>query len=427
MSIHAEHGRPVRQAREECYELAIAGGGLVGMSLAVALGRARIPVALIEARGAQRQGDSDYDSRPIALSQSSRRILVTLGVWDSLAASVTPINRIHVSDRGHFGFARLAAEDCSVDALGYVVAAAELGRSLEAALRSTDRVRVLRPAIVDDVQCDHASAARLSIVAAGDPPARGLPSRIEAKLMVLCDGGRSALRGRLGISVSERDYGQWGITARVEARSAHGGVAYERFTAAGPMALLPMQGKHCGLVWSMDAGLAERLMALDDDGFVAALSEQFGKRLGGFVATGPRSAFPLHLITATQVVGKRFAVIGNAANHLHPVAGQGLNLGLRDAAALAEIVAGACQAGRDPGDPSLLAGYAEWRRRDQKLVSRATDALVRLFSNRFAPLVAARGLGLLAFDLCSPVKRRFGNHAMGLAGRQSRLARGLSL
>ena len=270
-------------------------------------------------------------------------------------------------------------------------------------------------------------AARLCIAAAGEPPAQGLPPGIEAKLMVLCDGGRSALRERLGISVSERDYGQWGITARVEARCAHGGVAYERFTAAGPMALLPMQGNHCGLVWSMDAALAERLMALDDDGFVCALSEQFGMRLGGFVATGPRSTFPLHLITATEVVGKRLAIIGNAANHLHPVAGQGLNLGFRDAAALAEIVSAALRDGRDAGDPSVLAGYAEWRRRDQKLVSRATDVLVRLFSNRFAPLVAARGLGLLAFDLFPPVKRRFGIVAMGLAGRQSRLARGLSL
>jgi 2-octaprenyl-6-methoxyphenol hydroxylase len=133
------------------------------------------------------------------------------------------------------------------------------------------------------------------------------------------------------------------------------------------------------------------------------------------------------LITATEVVGKRLAIIGNAANHLHPVAGQGLNLGLRDAAALAEIVSAALREGRDAGDPSALAGYAEWRRRDQKLVARATDAVVRLFSNRFAPLVAARGLGLLAFDLCPPAKRRFGNVAMGLAGRQSRLARGLSL
>jgi 2-octaprenyl-6-methoxyphenol hydroxylase len=348
-------------------------------------------------------------------------------VWDSLAASVTPIKRIHVSDRGHFGFARLAAEDCDVDALGYVVAAAELGRSLEAVLRSTDGVRCLRPALVDDVQCDGSPTARLSIAAAGDPPARGLPSRMEATLMVLCDGGRSALRQRLGIGVRERDYGQWGITARVEARCAHGGVAYERFTAAGPMALLPMQGKHCGLIWSMDAGSAERLMALDDEGFLGALREQFGTRLGGFVAAGPRSTFPLHRITATRVVGERFAIIGNAANHLHPVAGQGLNLGLRDAAALAEIVAGASREGRDLGDPSVLADYARWRRRDQKLVSRATDALVRLFSNRFPPLVAARDLGLLAFDLCPPAKRRFGNHAMGLAGRQSRLARGLSL
>jgi 2-octaprenyl-6-methoxyphenol hydroxylase len=411
--------------------LAIAGGGLVGMSLAVALGRAGISVALIEAGEAQPEGQSEghtgYDSRPIALSQSSRRILLTLGVWDSLAASVTPIKRIHVSDRGHFGFARLAAEDCDVDALGYVVAAAELGRSLEAVLRSTDGVRCLRPAIVDDVQCDGSPTARLSIAAAGDPPARGLPSRMEATLMVLCDGGRSALRQRLGIGVRERDYGQWGITARVEARCAHGGVAYERFTAAGPMALLPMQGKHCGLVWSMDAGSAERLMALDDEGFLGALREQFGTRLGGFVAAGPRSTFPLHRITATRVVGERFAIIGNAANHLHPVAGQGLNLGLRDAAALAEIVAGASREGRDLGDPSVLADYARWRRRDQKLVSRATDALVRLFSNRFPPLVAARDLGLLAFDLCPPAKRRFGNHAMGLAGRQSRLARGLSL
>jgi 2-octaprenyl-6-methoxyphenol hydroxylase len=431
VSVSADQGEPAGQPREECYELAIAGGGLVGMSLAVALGRAGISVALIEAGEAQPEGQSEghtgYDSRPIALSQSSRRILLTLGVWDSLAASVTPIKRIHVSDRGHFGFARLAAEDCDVDALGYVVAAAELGRSLEAVLRSTDGVRCLRPAIVDDVQCDGSPTARLSIAAAGDPPARGLPSRMEATLMVLCDGGRSALRQRLGIGVRERDYGQWGITARVEARCAHGGVAYERFTAAGPMALLPMQGKHCGLVWSMDAGSAERLMALDDEGFLGALREQFGTRLGGFVAAGPRSTFPLHRITATRVVGERFAIIGNAANHLHPVAGQGLNLGLRDAAALAEIVAGASREGRDLGDPSVLADYARWRRRDQKLVSRATDALVRLFSNRFPPLVAARDLGLLAFDLCPPAKRRFGNHAMGLAGRQSRLARGLSL
>jgi 2-octaprenyl-6-methoxyphenol hydroxylase len=188
-----------------------------------------------------------------------------------------------------------------------------------------------------------------------------------------------------------------------------------------------MQGNDCGLVWSMDADSSERLLALDDEGFLRALGEQFGMRLGGFVASGPRSAFPVRLSTASEVIGERLAIIGNAANRLHPVAGQGLNLGLRDAAALAEIVTAALREGGDPGDPSALARYAAWRRDDQKRVSRATDGLVRLFSNSFAPLVLARGLGLLAFDLFPPAKRRFGNHAMGLSGRQSRLARGLPL
>ena len=427
VSVRADHGARVAQPREGSCEIAIAGGGLVGKSLAVALGRARIPVTLVEAGEAEARSGSGYDSRPIALSQSSRRILDALGVWDPLSATATPIARIHVSDRGHFGFARLRAEDHCVDALGYVIGAAELGRALEAAVRSVDRVRVVRPAVVDDVECDRSPAARLVISTAGDNAAHGLPSRVQAKLVVLCDGGRSPLRERLGIAVSERDYGQWAVTTTVEARRAHDGVAYERFTAAGPLALLPMHGNHCGLVWSMDASLAERLVALDDAGFVSALTEQFGMRLGGFVSSGPRSAFPLRLITATEVVGERLAIIGNAANHLHPVAGQGLNLGLRDAAVLAEIVSACLHEGGDPGDSSVLARYAGWRRRDQKLVSRATDALVRLFSNRLAPLVVARGLGLLAFDLFPPAKRRFGDHAMGLAGHQSRLVRGLPL
>lgn len=247
-----------------------------------------------------------------------------------------------------------------------------------------------------------------------------------AQLTVLCDGGHSPLREGLAIGVKTRDYGQVAVSAMIAARFHHDGVAYERFTAAGPLALLPMQGNHCGLVWSMDAERAAHLITLDDAGFLAALAEQFGTRLGGFVSAGPRSAFPLHLASAEEVVGRRLAIVGNAANHLHPVAGQGLNLGLRDVAALAELVGGCVGEGGDPGDAALLARYAADRRQDQKRVSGATDGLVRLFSNRFAPLVLARNLGLLAFDLLPPIKRRFGEHAMGLGGRQSRLTRGLS-
>jgi 2-octaprenyl-6-methoxyphenol hydroxylase len=428
VSVHAAaHGTHVTHGREGSCEIAIAGGGLVGMSLAVALGRAGIPVILVEASEARGQERSGYDARPIALSQGSRRILAALGVWDDLSATVTPISRIHVSDRGHFGFARLRAEDCGVDALGYVVAAADVTRALAAALVAMKQVRVLRPAKVEAVRCDEVSQAQLTIAALGDEPNTGLPSRVHAKLVVLCDGGHSPLREGLGIGVSARDYGQSAVTARVAPRAKHGGVAYERFTAAGPLALLPMHGNHCGLVWSTQADRAKQLLTLADADFLSALTDQFGTRLGGFVSSGPRSAFPLLLVNAEQVVGRRLAIIGNAANHLHPVAGQGLNLGLRDAAALAEIVSGCLREGGDPGDSSLLTRYAEGRRQDQMRVSRTTDALVRVFSSRHAPLVLARGLGLLAFDLLPPIKRRFSDHAMGLSGRQSRLARGLSL
>ncbi len=427
MSAHADQGtRPV-PAGEGRRPVAIAGGGLVGTALGLALGRSGIPVVVVEAGAGGERAASAYDSRPIALSQGSRRILDALGVWSSVAGAVTPITRIHVSDRGHFGFARLRAQDHGVDALGYVIPAAELGRALAGALHAEDAVEILRPAVVEDVHVDAGQGARLAIARSGESGTSPLPSGVRADLVVLCDGGRSALRERLGVPVCEKDYGQWAITTRVETRRPHEGVAYERFTADGPLALLPMQGHHCGLVWSMNADTGERIAALDEDGFLSALGEQFGTRLGGFVSAGPRSAFPLQRISATAVTGERFAIIGNAANHLHPVAGQGLNLGLRDAAALAEVVAAALGEGGDPGDPAVLARYAAWRDRDQRLVSRATDTLVRLFSNRLAPLVLGRDLGLLAFDLLPPVKRYFGNHAMGLAGRQSRLARGLPL
>ena len=425
MSVHADNGAQSIGSREGGCDIAIAGGGLVGTSLAVALGGIGVSVTLVESK-APGQGNSDYDARPIALSQSSRRILDTLGVWADLSDSVTPIRRIHVSDRGHFGFARLGAEECGVDALGYVVAAADLGRALQVTLGAAENVRVLHPARVDALHWDDGLRAQLHIATAGDSPGPGLPSRLDARLTVLCDGAHSPLREGLGIAVKSRDYAQVAISALVAARSNHDGVAYERFTAAGPLALLPMHGNHCGLVWSMDADSAARLMTLDDGGFLAALTEQFGTRLGGFVSAGPRSAFPLHLASAEEVVGRRLAIVGNAANHLHPVAGQGLNLGLRDVAALTECIGGCVREGGDPGDPALLARYAADRRQDQKRVRVTTDALVRLFSNRFAPLVLARNLGLVAFDLLPPIKRRFGDHAMGLGGRQSRLARGLS-
>lgn len=425
MSVRADHGAPPVEVPQQCRPVAVAGGGPVGMGIALALGRAGVGVDLIEASRAPAAGDAGYGRRPIALSQGSRRILAALGVWDVIAESATPITRIHVSDRGHFGFARLAARDLGVDALGYVIAAADLEHAMQSALATLDTVRVLCPATVDEVRTGPGRAARLHVTTSGDDPDSHGAQQVDARLVVICDGGRSSLRAHLGISVSEHDYGQWAVTARVEARCAHDGVAYERFTSEGPLALLPMQGRHCGLVWSVGAETAESLASLGDEAFLAALGDRFGGRLGGFVAAGARSAFPLSLVTATRIVGERHAIVGNAANHLHPVAGQGLNLGLRDAEALAGLVAARVREGGDPGDPALLARYADGRRKDQRRVLRATDALVQLFSNTLGPLVAARNLGLLVFDLVPSVKRRFARDAMGLATPQGRLTRGL--
>jgi 2-octaprenyl-6-methoxyphenol hydroxylase len=402
--------------------VAIAGGGPVGASLAVALARAGVPVTVIEARDLAGGSHGDRDVRPIAISQGSRRILGSLGLWSSLARFATPIVQIHVSDRGRFGFARLRAGDFPVDALGYVVDAAALGRVLHEALVAQPGVKVMSPATIHGVVVVQ-DAAHL-LVGAADTVA---PEPRATELLVVSDGGHSNLRTLLGIDARVRDYGQSAITAVVKPRRAHAGIAYERFTTSGPLALLPMGEDSCGLVWSMPTARAETLATLGDDDFLHALGAEFGTRLGGFVQCGPRTTFPLSLITSERVVGERVAIIGNAANHLHPVAGQGLNLGLRDVAALAEIVAGSVRDGGDPGSHAGLARYAAWRRRDQRLITGATDTLVRLFSTPFAPLAAARDGALLALDLCPPVKRRFGLHAMGLAGRQGRLTRGLPL
>ena len=408
------------------HPVAIVGGGPIGASLALALGRAGVGVTVIEAQDFSDGERSDDDTRPIALSQGSRRILESLGLWQSLAAYATPIREIHISDRGHFGFARLRARDFPVDALGYVIEAGDLGRVLEAALQSLEQARLIRPAVVQEVDLD-GDAACLGVTRSGDTPGSTKVDRHTVELLVVCDGGRSSLRTLLGVTARTRDYRQSAVAAMVRPRMSHAGVAYERFTKGGPLALLPMGGDRCGLIWSMVTAQAEGIVELDDDAFLAALARHFGTRLGGFVECGKRVHFPLSFITVGEVVGHRLAILGNAAHHLHPVAGQGLNLGLRDVAALAEIVVQCLRDGGDPGDASVLARYARWRRHDQKLVARATDALVRVFSTSFGPLTLARDVGLLAFDLLPVAKRRFGRHAMGLAGRHSRLARGLPL
>ena len=401
------------------YAVIVVGGGLVGASLALALARSRVSVALVDERPIRAGGQPGFDDRPLALAQSSRRILTGLGVWSGLEPGATPIRHIHVSDRGHFGVTRLDAARVGVEAFGHVITARVLGHHLCEALGSDGPdqycpVRVGEVRVVDDA---------VSVRALADD---GTALHLRAALLVLADGGRSAIGRAPGAQAKVRSYGQTAIAGNVLPERDHRGTAYERFTEQGPLALLPMSHGRCGLIWTTGEAEAHSLQTRPEEEFFRALRRRFGGRLGEFLRVGARDLHPLSLVRVRRPVGTRVVMIGNAAQTLHPVAGQGFNLGLRDVAALAEVIVDAERAGEDCGAPRALERYRRWRRPDRDLVTFATDGLVRLFSNRFAPLVFARGLGLLALDTMPSLKREFARRAMGMSGKQTRLARGMA-
>jgi 2-octaprenyl-6-methoxyphenol hydroxylase len=250
---------------------------------------------------------------------------------------------------------------------------------------------------------------------------------ISARVLVAADGADSALRERAGIDCRRIDYGQTAIVTNVTPQLPHNNVAWERFTDTGPLALLPMSGQRCGVVWTVSSDQADTVMALQDDEFLARLQQRFGNRLGRLQRVGKRQAWPLQLVSATQSVAERMALVGNAIHTLHPIAGQGFNLGARDIAALSEVLVDAIRAGEDPGSATVLQRYAEWRRRDHHNVTLFTDGLVRLFTVPLPGLGVARSAGMLALDMLPPAKRLLTRLTMGRSGRTPRLARGLPL
>jgi 2-octaprenyl-6-methoxyphenol hydroxylase len=406
------------------YDVLIAGGGLVGASLALALAPLGVRVALIEVMvPAAGQSHASFDERTTALSNGSRRTFEALGVWPLIERDATPIKRIHVSDRGRFGFARLSAEEEGLSALGHVVSNRILGQALWRRL-AAERIDVIAPARVTSMQLvDRAVAITCDVEGAG---ARVLSTR----LAIAADGAQSVLREAAGITTSRRDYGQVAITTNVLTQRFHDHVAYERFTAEGLLAVLPLSEGRSGIVWAVPTQHAEELLRLPDPAFLARLQEAFGLRLGRMLRVGARASYPLMLSHAQQYIAPRLAIIGNAAQSLHPIAGQGFNLGLRDAAALAEVLAdGRAEFGAqlDPGDGLLLERYREWREADRSGIIRFTDGLVRMFSAPLGPFAFVRDLGLLTFDLMPSAKHALSQLSLGAAGRIPRLSRGAPL
>lgn len=407
-------------AQADC-DVLIAGGGMVGASLAVALAGLPVRVTLVEAIPAGAPGQPSFDARTTALSRSSQHILATLGIWPSVQADAAPIRRIHVSERGRFGTTLIDGEEEGGEPLGYVLENRLMGAALWRAMEASPNVTLRSPASV-------AAVTRTDDGLAVTVEAGGARTVLGTRLLVVADGARSPLRASLGIAARIRPYEQVAIVGNVAASGGgrpgdQGSIAYERFTPEGPLALLPAGPGRYVFVLTRRATVAEAVARLPDAAFLDLLQREFGHRLGRFERVGTRGSYPLELVEADAVTGARVAVVGNAAHGLHPVAGQGYNLGLRDAASLAEVIADA--AGADPGSSELLARYADWRRPDQRKVVAFTDGLIRLFDR--SGLGPLRGLGLLLFDTTPGAKRLLARQTMGLGGRRTRLVRGLPL
>ena len=398
------------------YDLLIIGGGAVGASLACALGGQGLRIGLIEARPFPATEPVDYDARSLALAYGTQRIFAGLALWEMLRPTVTPILKVHISERGSPGFARLDCREEGVEALGYVVEATHLNAALAARLNTLQSVDLWCPARLEDVTVQREAAhatLRLS----------DQTVRLTARLLVAADGASSRVRQQLGIAALRWDYGQAAVIANVTPERNHHHVAYERFTETGPVALLPLSQGRCAVVYTIERAKQNAFLALDDRAFLANLQTYFGERLGNFQRIGQRQCYPLLLVKSREHARHRVAVIGNAAHTLHPVAGQGFNVGIRDVAALTDVITHAQQTGQDFGELTVLNRYADWRRWDQRRSIIFTDGLVRLFTNPW--LKPARHLGLLAFDLFPPAKHFLARQTMGLAGYLPRLARGL--
>lgn len=413
---------------DDDYDVLVIGGGLIGASFACAMAGQALRIGVIEAVPFHSDSQPSFDDRSIALSLGSKRIFEAINLWPFIEDKATAIDKIHVSDRGHFGVTRLDSVEQGVEALGYVVMSKDMGQGLGEVMSQLPNIEMICPAKVTQIKMPDESGpdsayskAQVTILC------QGKTKQLTARLLIAADGRESIVRTSLGIKTTDWDYGQTAIIANMGSQRPHQHVAYERFTKNGPIAVLPLSEDRCAIVWTCANDHVEATMALDDASFIEQFQSQFGRRLGKFTKVGVRHAYPLRMVQAREQVRPHLALIGNAAHSLHPIAGQGFNLGLRDVATLAEIIHDAQKNNQDLGQLEVLQDYAAWRKQDHSRVIAFTDGLVRIFSNDFLPVSISRNIGLISSDLISPVKRLLSRQAMGLTGKLPRLARGLRL
>lgn len=386
----------------QMFDLVIAGGGMAGSTLAWALLQAnpQLKLAIIEQQ-ADNISPVSFDSRSIALAVASAGLLKRWGLWSELATKACAITHIHVSDRGHFGKTNLTAAEYQQSALGYVLEVEHLGALLAEKLAG---VAQLRRFALASISCIRPQQDRQQLTLADG-------CVIDTRLLVIAEGGLSSSRTLAGFSVQERQYQQHAVIANLALAQGHQHIAFERFTEHGPIALLPLPGQRYSLVYTVDDAAVNDIMQLDDSAFTDHVQQAFGYRAGVFSTAGKRACYPLNLRLSGDIVRHRVALLGNSLHNLHPIAGQGFNLAMRD---IAELVQQVSAASDDIGGYAMLRAYQQARQQDISVVSTATDALVRLFSNRSRSVALARNLGLLAMTVCDELKRPLAEQAMGL-------------
>ncbi len=401
----------------ERYDLIIQGGGLTGLALAAAVGGAGARVLLVEERPIPTTTTASFDGRVTAIARGAKQALESIAAWDAMAGEAEPILEIEVGEQNSPITVHYDYHDVGSEPLGWIVPNQQIRTALLAAIERCPEVTIRAPATISSMS---RGAHRIEAELADH-------SRIKASLLAVCEGRFSRTRETLGIGAKTWKYGQTGLVCTLAHELPHDGKAVERFFPDGPFAMLPLPGDRSSIVWALDDGLAAAVKALDDRAFVAEVQDRFGDQLGRLSLEGHRWSYPLVLVWSDRYTAERAVLVGDTARGIHPIAGQGWNLAVRDITAMAEIIVDRLRLGLDPGVPEALERYATWRSFDSLALVAVTDGINRLFANDSLPLRLAREAGLALVDRIPPAKKFFMRHAMGLVGDLPRLMRGLPL